>query len=96
LRIPSESVVRYQTADTAQLVGMHDRGQVRPGLRADLNLIELSAVGSAAPALVRDLPGGGSRLLGRGKGYVATLVRGQVTLENGTYNGTTAGLLARV
>jgi N-acyl-D-aspartate/D-glutamate deacylase len=96
LRIPIESVVRYQTADTAQLVGMHDRGQVRPGLRADLNLIELSAVGSAAPALVRDLPGGGSRLLGRGKGYVATLVRGQVTLENGTYNGTTAGLLARV
>jgi N-acyl-D-aspartate/D-glutamate deacylase len=96
LRILVESVVRFQTADTALLVGMHDRGQVRPGFRADVNLIDLSAVGSDAPALVDDLPGGGSRLLGRGKGYVATLVRGQVTLENGVHNGTTAGRLARV
>jgi N-acyl-D-amino-acid deacylase len=77
-------------------VGLHDRGMVRPGLRADLNLIDLDAVGSTAPMLVDDLPGGGSRLVSKGTGYVATVVRGQVTFEHGAYTGAVAGSLARV
>ena len=54
----------------------HDRGTLQPGRRADLNLVDLAAVGSTAPTLVDDLPGGGSRLVSRGIGYVATIVRG--------------------
>jgi N-acyl-D-aspartate/D-glutamate deacylase len=96
LRIPVESVVKRQSADTAALVGLHDRGLVRSGLRADLNLIDLDAVGSTVPVLVDDLPGGGSRLVSKGTGYVSTVVHGQVTFENGEHNGTMAGSLARV
>ena len=33
------------------------------------------------PTLVDDLPGGGGRLVGRGSGYVATIVRGEVTFS---------------
>jgi N-acyl-D-aspartate/D-glutamate deacylase len=95
LRIAVESVVKRQCADTAALVGLHDRGMVRPGRRADLNLIDLDAVGSTVPALVGDLPGGGSRLVSRGTGYVTTIVHGEVTFEHGTHVGPMAGALAR-
>jgi N-acyl-D-aspartate/D-glutamate deacylase len=96
LRIPVETVIRRQCADTAALVGLHDRGMLRPGLRADLNLVDLAAIGSTAPTLVDDLPGGGSRLVSRGTGYVATIVRGQVAFEHGVHDGTMAGAVARV
>jgi N-acyl-D-aspartate/D-glutamate deacylase len=95
MRLPLESVVKQQCADTATLVGLHDRGVLAPGKRADVNLIDLSAVGSTVPTIVDDLPGGGSRLLGRGTGYVTTIVGGEVAFEGGVHNGTMAGALAR-
>ena len=95
LRIPVETIVKRQCADTAGLVGLHDRGMLQPGRRADLNLVDLAAVGSTAPTLVDDLPGGGSRLVSRGTGYVATIVRGEITFEHGAHTGTMAGALAR-
>ena len=96
VRLPVEWVVKRQCADTAALVGLDDRGQLRPGLRADVNLIDLSALGSTAPTLVHDLPAGGARLVSRGTGYVTTIVGGQVSFEHGAHNGTMAGGLARV
>jgi N-acyl-D-aspartate/D-glutamate deacylase len=95
LRLPVESVVKQQCADTAALVGLHDRGVLAPGKRADVNLIALSEVGSTFPTIVDDLPGGGSRLLSRGTGYVSTIVAGEVAFEGGSHNGTMAGALAR-
>ena len=95
LRLPVESVVKQQCADTAALVGLHDRGVLAPGKRADVNLIALSTVGSTFPTIVDDLPAGGSRLLSRGIGYVTTLVAGKVAFEGGVHNGTMAGALAR-
>jgi N-acyl-D-aspartate/D-glutamate deacylase len=95
MRLPIESVVQQQCADTATLVGLHDRGVLAPGKRGDVNLIDLSAAGSTTPTIVDDLPGGGSRLLGRGTGYVSTIVAGEVAFENGVHNGTMAGALAR-
>ena len=95
LRLPVEAVVKQQCADTAALVGLHDRGVLAPGKRADVNLIDLSSVGSTFPTVVDDLPGGGSRLVSRGTGYVTTLVAGQVAFEGGVHNGTMAGALAR-
>jgi N-acyl-D-aspartate/D-glutamate deacylase len=95
LRLPVESVVKQQCADTAALVGLHDRGVLAPGKRADVNLIALSALGSTFPTMVDDLPSGGSRLISRGTGYVATIVGGEVAFEDGVHNGTMAGALAR-
>jgi N-acyl-D-aspartate/D-glutamate deacylase len=95
LREPVEWAIKRQCADTARLLGLEDRGVLAPGKRADINLIDLSAVGSTAPTLVDDLPAGGSRLVSRGTGYVATIVAGQVSFEDGLYNGTVAGELVR-
>lgn len=94
-RIPIEFLVKRQCADTAALVGLHDRGLLAPGRQADVNLVDLAAVGSTAPSLVADLPGGGSRLVGRGTGYVATIVKGEVAFENGRHTGALAGGLVR-
>jgi N-acyl-D-aspartate/D-glutamate deacylase len=96
LRLPVEWVVQQQCAATATLVGLHDRGTLQPGKRADVNLVDLAAVGSTMPTIVRDLPGGGARLMSHGTGYVATLVAGEVTFENGAHTGAFAGGLARV
>ncbi|MBO0727635.1 MAG: amidohydrolase family protein [Acidimicrobiaceae bacterium] len=95
MRLPIESVCKMQCADTAALVGLTDRGTLAPGQRADINVIELAAVGTTLPRVVDDLPGGGSRLVSQGTGYVATLVAGQVTFEHGQHNGTTVGGLIR-
>jgi len=95
LRVPVESVVKQQCADTAALLGLHDRGVLASGKRADVNLIALSEVGSTFPTIVDDLPGGGSRLLSRGTGYVSTIVAGEVAFEGGAHTGTMSGALAR-
>jgi N-acyl-D-aspartate/D-glutamate deacylase len=94
-RIPIEWIVKRQSADTAKLVGLADRGVLLPGRRADVNLIDIAALGSTAPQLRADLPGGASRLVGHGTGYVATLVAGQVVFERGLHTGLLPGRVAR-
>jgi N-acyl-D-aspartate/D-glutamate deacylase len=94
-RIPVELAVRRMTSDTARLYGLHDRGLVRPGYRADLNLIDLDRVALDRPEMVFDLPAGGRRLVQRARGYVATLVRGEVTLRGGEPTGALPGRLIR-
>lgn len=56
-------LVRRQTRDTARAVGLLDRGRVAPGLKADLNLIDMDRLGLRSPTMVADLPAGGRRLL---------------------------------
>jgi N-acyl-D-aspartate/D-glutamate deacylase len=94
-RLPIEWIVKRQSADTAKLVGLTDRGTLLPGRRADVNLIDIAALGSTAPQLRADLPGGASRLVGHGTGYVATLLAGQVIFERGQHTGLSPGRVAR-
>jgi N-acyl-D-aspartate/D-glutamate deacylase len=94
-RIPIEQLVKGQTADTAALVGLLDRGRIAPGLKADLNLIDFDRLGMRPPEIVHDLPAGGKRLLQRATGYRATVLSGVVTFENGEPTGERPGRLVR-
>jgi N-acyl-D-aspartate/D-glutamate deacylase len=94
-KLPVEELVKRQTADTAALVGLHDRGTLAPGRKADLNLIDPDALAIAHPEIVYDLPAGGKRLVQRARGYRATLVAGLVVLENGEPTGALPGKLVR-
>jgi N-acyl-D-aspartate/D-glutamate deacylase len=94
-RLPIEVAVKQQTADTAALMGFSDRGVLAAGKRADINLVDLAAVGSTYPTMRDDLPGGGARLVGQGTGYVATIVAGEVAFDRGRYTGVTPGQLVR-
>ena len=94
-RIPLEQMVRMQTADTAQAVGLHDRGRLARGYRADLNVIDYDGLTLHAPQVAYDLPAGGRRLIQRASGYVATLVAGQVTYRDGEATDALPGRLLR-
>ena len=94
-RIKLEHAIRMQTRDTAELYGFNDRGLIKPGLRADLNLIDMARLALPSPQMVYDLPASGQRLIQRASGYHATLLRGQVTFENGEATGALPGKLVR-
>jgi N-acyl-D-aspartate/D-glutamate deacylase len=92
---PVEEIVRRLTSDTARAAGLHDRGVLRAGMRADVNVFDLGALSLEAPRMVADLPAGGRRLLQRARGYVATVVGGEVTYRDGEATGALPGRLVR-
>jgi N-acyl-D-aspartate/D-glutamate deacylase len=88
-------LIRRLTSDTAQAAGLHDRGTVAVGQRADLNVIDWDRLGCDKPYVMRDLPAGGRRLLQKVRGYDATIVGGQITYRDGVATGTLPGRLVR-
>ena len=94
-KISLEAAVRLQTSRTASVFGLHDRGELVPGKRADINLIDLDGLRLHEPEMVFDLPAGGRRLIQRADGYVATFVLGQQTFAHGTPTGERPGRLVR-
>jgi N-acyl-D-aspartate/D-glutamate deacylase len=93
--LPLEDIVRRQTSHTASVYGLHDRGVLRAGLKADINIIDYAHLSCDAPYMAYDLPAGGKRLLQKARGYVATLVAGQPIYENGEPTGALPGALVR-
>jgi N-acyl-D-aspartate/D-glutamate deacylase len=94
-RLSLEKVVSMQTRDTARLYGLNDRGVLAPGMKADLNLIDYDRLAIEAPEMAFDLPAQGRRMIQRARGYVATIVSGEVTFENGEATGAMPGKLIR-
>jgi len=94
-RLPVEFVVKRQTADTAKLYGLNDRGTLKPGMKADVNAIDLDGLRLHAPEMVFDLPAGGRRLVQRVDGYKHTVVSGKVTYQDGRPTGAMPGRLIR-
>lgn len=94
-RLELEWLVKRQTSDTARLIGLEDRGEIRVGKRADLNLIDWEAMQLRPPEMLFDLPAGGKRLVQRVDGYRMTLVAGQSICEDGEPTGVLPGELVR-
>ncbi len=90
-----EWVVHRQTRQTAELFGLRDRGLLEPGLRADVNIIDIDNLGVELPYLVGDLPTGANRYVQRAHGYAATICRGTVTVEDDEFTGEHPGRLVR-
>ena len=94
-RIALEAAVRMQTAETADLYGLGDRGRLIAGLRADINIIDLEQLRLLPPEVLHDLPAGSRRLVQRARGYRATIVAGTVTREHDADTGERPGRLIR-
>jgi N-acyl-D-aspartate/D-glutamate deacylase len=94
-RLPLRDVVKWLCRDTARTVGLHDRGIVARGYKADLNIIDLDRLHLYAPEVAHDLPGGGRRLVQRADGYAATIVSGTAVHHDGVPTGTLPGRLVR-
>ena len=94
-RLPLEWIVKRQTRDNAAFFGLHDRGVLAPGMKADVNLIDMERLKLRPPHIVHDLPAGGRRLVQEAEGYLATVQSGTVTFEEGTHTGALPGKLVR-
>ncbi len=93
--IPLELAVKRQCHDTARLYGLNDRGVLKPGYLADINVIDFDALKLLKPWLAFDLPAGGKRLLQKADGYAATIKSGVVTFRDGAMTGALPGIVVR-
>jgi N-acyl-D-aspartate/D-glutamate deacylase len=94
-RISLPAAIRMLAADPATAVGLNDRGRIAPGMKADINVIDMHSLHLHAPRPIFDLPANGRRLTQRADGYCATIVSGQVTYRRGEATGALPGRLVR-
>lgn len=94
-RITLENAIKRQCHDTARLYGLNDRGLLKPGYLADINVIDMDRLKLSKPWLAFDLPAGGRRLLQKADGYVATIKAGAVTFREGKMTGALPGVVVR-
>lgn len=94
-RLRIEQAVEMLARRPAVAVGLHDRGLIAPGYRADINLIDLDNLVLLSPTVRYDLPAGGRRIVQEALGYRLTIVAGQVTYREGKPTGARPGRLVR-
>jgi N-acyl-D-amino-acid deacylase len=94
-KISLPRAVQMLTRPNAEAVGLTDRGLVKTGYKADLNLIDYDRLALHRPRAVWDLPAGGRRLIQKADGYAMTMVSGDVTYINGEFTGVLPGRLVR-
>lgn len=94
-KVPLPWAIRRLTHDNAAAIGLNDRGLLRPGYKADVNVIDYDGLRLHAPEVVYDLPSGGRRLIQKTEGYAATLVSGVPVQRDGIETGKLPGRLVR-
>jgi N-acyl-D-aspartate/D-glutamate deacylase len=94
-KLDLEFLIAKQTRGTAEAYGLHDRGLLKPGHKADINVIDFDALGLRRPEVVYDLPAGGRRLIQRAVGYRHTFVSGVETIHADELTGERPGRLVR-
>ena len=94
-KFPLEMLIKKQTKDTAETFGLFDRGEIKSGMLADINIIDFDKLNVSHPTMIHDLPLGGRRLVQDSAGYIATIKNGLIVSENGKINGVLPGKLIR-
>lgn len=94
-QFPIEYLVQQHCRDTAETVGLFDRGVLAPGYKADVNVIDFDNLRLSPPEIHHDLPAGGRRLLQPVTGYKHTIVSGVETYRDGVATGALPGKLVR-
>ncbi|MGB0551186.1 MAG: N-acyl-D-amino-acid deacylase family protein [Alphaproteobacteria bacterium] len=87
--------VKRITNDNAQAIGLNDRGQLKPGFKADINVIDYDRLALGYPQVAYDLPSSGRRLIQKSVGFEATIVSGVPVYRNGESTGRYPGRLVR-
>ena len=94
-KIDLASAIHMLTAKAARAVGLHDRGLLQVGLKADINVIDMPRLALPIPYIAHDLPAGGRRLDQAASGYDATIVSGVVIRRMDKGTGVFPGRLVR-
>jgi len=93
--IALEESNRGWTSDTANLFAVQDRGVLRRGAFADINVIDLDTLAADLPEYKHDFPGGAGRYVQTGSGYDHVIVNGQAFMQDGEHVGALAGVTLR-
>ena len=93
--IDLKRAVQMLSADGADYLGLSDRGRIKVGQRADINIIDYDGLDLGVPIMVKDLPAGGQRLVQPVSGYKATFVKGQQVIDDGEVTAARPGRLVR-
>ena len=94
-QLPIELVVKKQTYDSARMMGLTDRGTLQPGMKADINVIDMKTLNCLPPRFKKDLPLGAGRWTQDVVGYRMTMCNGVITYENGVATGALPGRVAK-
>ena len=94
-KLPLETVIKMQTSETANLLGIKDRGIIQEGYKADINIIDYEGLTLHEPEIINDLPAGGRRLVQKASGYDYTIVSGEIAFVKGEATGALNGRLIR-
>ena len=87
--------IQKMTSGPARVIGLTDRGILKEGMRADVNVFDAEQVAELQPELVHDFPGGAPRYIQKAVGFKATIVNGQLSLVDGEFTGAHAGQVLR-
>ena len=90
-----EEGVRRLTSEPADFFGIHNRGRIAKGCKADLVLLDPDTVACGDKEVLHDLPSGGKRFVTRATGIEATFVNGQMLYKNGEHVGGLPGKVLR-
>jgi N-acyl-D-amino-acid deacylase len=93
--ITIENAIKRQCSDTARLYGLDDRGQITPGLLADINLIDMARLNSASPGWPSICRPAASGCCRRPMAMSPPSSRGVVTFQDGQMTGALPGRLVR-
>jgi N-acyl-D-aspartate/D-glutamate deacylase len=87
--------IHRMTARAAKVLGLTDRGVLKVGKKADINVLDIDNVEERQPRVVQDFPHGKSRLVQDSAGYLATIVNGQITRRDNESTGVRSGHVLR-
>jgi N-acyl-D-amino-acid deacylase len=87
--------IHRMTARAAKVLGLNDRGMLKVGMKADINVLDIDNVEERHPRVVQDFPHGKSRLVQDSAGYLATVVNGQIIRRDGESTGVRSGRVLR-
>lgn len=87
--------IRSITHEPASFFSLHDRGRLAPGMKADINILDIERLKLKTPRKVEDLPGGGARFIQDCEGIAATFVSGEMIYCDGVATGALPGKLVR-
>ncbi len=90
-----EQAVRRLTFNSASVFGLYDRGLLRPGMAADITIFDPDTVRPLPLEVVHDFPTGAKRIKEPAAGIRATVVNGEVLMEDGKHTGALPGRVLR-
>ncbi len=90
-----EEAIHRISGKSAEVLGLKERGLLKEGWHADINVIDYENLSTHHAEYVNDFPHGGGRFIVKSTGYDATIVAGEVVVRNCVHTNSRPGEVIR-